>query len=90
MVVTVWIRNEDTGDIAADGGGAGRCAGHLFGCYRACRNPEDRGGCARGVRDPGILAVDDRDEDGERNAWQPGAAVIISDHDLQLARRSRC
>lgn len=68
MVVAVWIGNEDTGDIAAYGGGAGRCAGYLFGRYCACRNPEDRGGSACGVRDPGILAVDDRDEDGERDA----------------------
>ena len=86
MVVRVWVRNEDSGDVAASGGGAGRGAGYLFGRYRACRDPEDRGGGTCGVRDLGILAVDDRDEDGQRGVWRPGAAVMISNDDLQLAR----
>ena len=85
MVIPVGIRNQDPGDIAAYGSGAGRDACHLLGRYRACRDGEDGGGGACGVRDLRILAIDDRDDDGQRSVGRPGTTVMIFHDDLQLA-----
>ena len=66
----VWVRDEDSGDVAAVGGGAGRDAGQLLGGRRAAETPSTVAG-AHHVSDLRGLAVNDGDDDGQRRVWLP-------------------
>ena len=79
----LWIGNEDSGDVAAVECRTHGHPGQLLGRCRSRRDPQHRSGSAHRIGHLRVLAIDDRDDHGQRGIWLH-VNVAIKDGDPQI------